>query len=93
MKKTILTLALMAIAIMGAAQTKTYRQNINQEIRQLIVQGNCIVHLQQDTENWVAYKGTEKPDCHYRKQCPHHHPCGKQQNPLHRNHGRKGLQP
>lgn len=62
MKKTILTLALMAIAIMGAAQTKTYRQNINQEIRQLIVQGNCIVHLQQDTENWVAYKGTEKPD-------------------------------
>lgn len=44
------------------AQVNTYRQNINQEIRKLVVSGNCFVHLQRDTCNWVSYQSTSLPE-------------------------------
>lgn len=54
------TFALLFIA--GNAQVKTYRQNINQKILKLVVKGNCVVYLQQDTCDWVSYKGPALPE-------------------------------
>ncbi len=62
MKKGFLFVCIALLFLMGNAQTNTYRQNINQEIRQLKVTGGCIVHLQLDTCNWVAYKGALPPE-------------------------------
>ena len=62
MKRTILFIVLAAIASMTTAQTYTYRQDLKQEIKHLVVKGNCIVRLQHDTCNWIAYRGTERHD-------------------------------
>ena len=60
MKKTILTITFAAIASMAAAQTYTFRQDLKQEINHLVVKGNCIIRLEHDTCNWVAYKGEQR---------------------------------
>ena len=62
MKRTILFIVLAAIASMTTAQTYTYRQDLKQEIKHLVVKGNCIVRLQHDTCNWIAYRGAERHD-------------------------------
>lgn len=62
MKKTILTIAFAAITSMTVAQTYTFRQDLKQEINHLVVKGNCIVRLEHDSCNWVAYKGERRSD-------------------------------
>jgi len=62
MKRAFLFIAFAAIASMTTAQTYTYRQDLKQEINHLVVKGNCIVRLQHDTCNWVAYRGPERHD-------------------------------
>ena len=62
MKRTVLTIAFAAIASMAAAQTYTFRQDLKQEISHLVVRGNCIIRLEHDTCNWVAYKGEHRND-------------------------------
>ncbi len=57
MKKTISIVILLVFATLVAAQNTTYRQNLKQEVNHLVVSGNCIVRLQQDTCNWIAYTG------------------------------------
>ena len=63
MMKRIALLAVLASCFFTSnAQVNTYRQNINQEIRKLVVSGNCFVHLQRDTCNWVSYQSTSLPE-------------------------------
>ena len=62
MKKAFLFVALAAILSSASAQTYTYRQELNQEITHIVVKGNCVVRVQHDTCNWVAYRGSERRD-------------------------------
>ncbi|MBQ6068785.1 MAG: hypothetical protein IJK84_04710 [Bacteroidales bacterium] len=62
MKKAFLFVALAAILSSATAQTYTYRQELNQEISHIVVKGNCVVRVQHDTCNWVAYRGSEHRD-------------------------------
>ncbi len=62
MKRIVSILTIMALAAVVAAQTTTYRQNLQREINHLTVSGNCIVRLSQDSCNWVAYKGAALSD-------------------------------
>ena len=62
MKKTAIFSVLAFLFLTSNAQVNTYRQNINQEIRKLVVSGNCFVHLQRDTCNWVSYQSTSLPE-------------------------------
>lgn len=62
MKKHILTITLTLLAGIASAQTYTFRQDLDQEINHLVVKGNCVVRLQHDTCNWVAYKGEQRND-------------------------------
>ena len=62
MKRIALFVTLAFLFFSVNAQVNTYRQNINQEIRKLVVSGNCFVHLQLDTCNWVSYKGSALPE-------------------------------
>lgn len=62
MKKIVSILTLLSFATLSMAQSTTYRQNLKQEINHLVVSGNCIVRLQQDTCNWISYTGTASSD-------------------------------
>ena len=62
MKKAFLFIAFATIASMTTAQTYIYRQDLKQEIKHIVVKGNCIVRLQHDTCNFVAYRGPEHRD-------------------------------
>jgi hypothetical protein len=62
MKRTAIFTILAFLFFTGNAQVNIYRQNINQEIRKLVVSGSCFVHLQRDTSNWVSYQSTSLPE-------------------------------
>ncbi len=62
MKRTAIFAILAFLFFTSNAQVNIYRQNINQEIRKLVVSGSCFVHLQRDTSNWVSYQSTSLPE-------------------------------
>lgn len=55
MKKTAFILAFLTCGLLSMAQSTTYRQNLEQTISHIVVSGNCIVCLEQDTCNWISY--------------------------------------